>query len=78
MDKEKRSLKLTIEGEFTVFELASLISFVRGIDRDDRNWKVFVEDPNGTTLKEAVELLEKALPPMPGRRTTPFEIFRKQ
>ena len=76
MDEPKR-LTLTIEGEFTAFELAALYSFIRGLDRDARHWKVFVEDPSGTTLREAMVMLRKMMPDVPGRHTE-FAAFRKQ
>lgn len=74
----KKTLTFTIEGEFTAFELASITSFVRSLDGDDRHWKIFIEDKEGTTLKEAMKMLQDAMPPMPGRKTTPFEVHRKQ
>jgi hypothetical protein len=72
-----KKLTLTIEGEFTAFELAALYSFIRGLDRDARHWTTTVIDEEGTTLKEALALLKKMVPEVPGRQTT-FEVHRKQ
>lgn len=74
---DAKRLTLTIEGEFTAFELAALYSFVRGLDRDDRKWQTTIVDKDGTTLKEALALLKKMMPEVPGRLTT-FEVHRKQ
>lgn len=70
------TIKVTIEGEFTAFELALLITCIRGIDCDERYWKVFIDDP-GSTLKEAEVLLRHSMPEVPGR-TTIFTSHRKQ
>jgi hypothetical protein len=65
-----------ISGEFTAFELASLVAFIRDLDHDQRHWEVTVST-GGEIIAEAEALLRKVVPEAPGR-VTRFEAHRKQ
>jgi hypothetical protein len=77
MSDDERAITVTIGGRFTPFELAALVNFIRGLDRDQRHWSFTIHDKDGATLREAEELLRRIVPEVPGRETT-FEVHRKQ
>lgn len=71
-------MKVTISADFDLFELAALISFIRGMDKHqpDRQYLIAIDDTDAT-IEEAEAKLRALVPTAPDRKTN-FIVIRKE